>query len=295
MTDPTPTSARESGILRAMRRPGFTLIELLVVIATVALLLGLLLPALAGARMQAMAVKGGANLQQIGVALTSYAEQHDRTLPQMRLMPNGDEADGPTSEMFTWLYAGRRSAARVYRAHEIGADRKPLNGYLGDYGPDDEVEVMRDPLDNGTRDKALLSLARTDDDEGRATLYRLLGTSYLLNDHGLDRVPCPFVDIFPTLIPSEGGRMPMVATPSRTWLAAHATIYNYDDGGDQRMRWAPVSGDRGERASMVFNDGHVKTLVEVPAGLENSTPDYTFLPEPRWMERFEHLKDLVTH
>lgn len=277
-----------------MRSRGFTLIELLVVVAIVALLLGLLLPTLAGARREAMVIKGAANLQQLGVALQSYTTDHDRTLPQMRLLPNGEEGEGPTSAIFKWLYAGKRSSARVYRANGVGADRRPLNGYLGDFGPDDEVEICRDPLDGGTRDKALLSLAPKDDDAGRATVYGLLGTSYLLNDHGLDRVPCPFVDIFPTLIPSEGGRMPVVASPSRTWLAAQAPVYNYDDGRDAKMRWYPASGQTGERATMVFNDGHVKTMLTIAPGLENVTPDYTFLPEPRWMERFEHLKD-VTH
>lgn len=285
--------SRRRGYAVSMRRPGFTLVELLVVIALVALLMGMLLPALWGSRRQAMALKGGANLQQIGVALASYTQEHDRRLPQMRLLPSGQEGDGPTAGAFAWLYGGRRSAARVYRANEIGADRRPLNGYIGRYGPDDEVEVFHDPLDAGTRDKALLSLARKDDAAGRATVYRLLGTSYLLNNHGLDRVPCPFVDIFPTLIPSEGGRMPMVATPSRTWQAGHATMYAFDDGRDARMRWATSPERREERATLAFNDGHVATLVEVAPGLENVTRDYTFLPEPRWMERFEHLEGLV--
>ncbi len=62
-------------------RAGFTLIELLVVIAILALLIGILLPALSQARHQARRTACAANLRQVGVAIHLYAEDFEGSIP----------------------------------------------------------------------------------------------------------------------------------------------------------------------------------------------------------------------
>lgn len=60
---------------------GFTLVELLVTIAIIALLAGLLLPALATAKQAGFKASCVSNLRQVGIAIHSYASDSDGNIP----------------------------------------------------------------------------------------------------------------------------------------------------------------------------------------------------------------------
>ncbi len=59
------------------RQKGFTLIELLVVIAIIAVLMGILMPALQSAREQGQRASCLGNMRQLGLAWTMYADEND--------------------------------------------------------------------------------------------------------------------------------------------------------------------------------------------------------------------------
>ncbi|MBN2588379.1 MAG: type II secretion system protein [Sedimentisphaerales bacterium] len=65
-----------------MRRKGFTLVELLVVIAIIALLMGILMPALSRVRQIAFRLVCGTNLSGIGKAMLIYANDYNDGLPR---------------------------------------------------------------------------------------------------------------------------------------------------------------------------------------------------------------------
>jgi prepilin-type N-terminal cleavage/methylation domain-containing protein len=142
---------------------GFTLIELLVVIAIIALLIGVLLPALSKARRAGKMVKNDANLHGMGQVLTLYSNDYKSWYPVMPVPAsfdgkgkflNGQFLYGGVAGLFS-LYQTGDGVRQGYRAngrtfaiadevtacYSNGNNNPLLRSYISGFG------VLVNPLD----------------------------------------------------------------------------------------------------------------------------------------------------
>ncbi len=142
------------------RRAGFTLIELLVVIGIIAILAGMLLPALTQARRKAQRIQCQGNLRQIYLGVALYADDYSGRMPVAAPHElGGPQGIVPASD--PWLPARMFGGA-------LPAEQRPLNPYLP------AREVFRSPSDQGEP----LWWFDTADYQAKSTCYELYGSSY---------------------------------------------------------------------------------------------------------------------
>jgi prepilin-type N-terminal cleavage/methylation domain-containing protein len=257
------------------RRDGFTLIELLVVISIIALLVGILLPALGAARRSALSIKSVSNLRQVGIGLAAYTTDrrgyypiHSSSItkiagvkprwadyifpylnsPEVYRSPNLDEREMVELTKVFWHEVSTTDAEAAVRAG--GGTPRPV--------------VAEDPAVHG----------------GYGYNFQYLGnarSSVLFNGRDSDLLaPSDTVVVGDTAgsakngLPGDGGAAAYALDPPLGSKRGSGKGSYYEGGGDENtgaydtefkysLRSAPAERNNGQ-AGFVFADGHGTNL-----------------------------------
>lgn len=216
------------------QRKLFTLIELLIVIAILAILAGLLLPALNSARKTAKSAACKNNLKQLGLAFFQYEQESGR------LPAGNDQANGYPANQQNWM-------GKLWAAKLIPVEQESSGG--ANFG---NAKLLR-CMDPQISYAMISSLSKLEGISG-GDQYQNFADHYV----NLARITQPSIRYL--IVESNWGR-PVVPSGDRHYYQVHGP------GGSTELRsggvWLP-----GGNCNVEFLDGHVG---EIPYAIKTNT------------------------
>jgi prepilin-type N-terminal cleavage/methylation domain-containing protein len=251
-----------------MRRKGFTLVELLVVIAIIALLMGILMPALARVRQIAFRMVCGTNLSGIGKAMLIYANDYEDELPR-----SGGRNSTWAKTIPNWQALNRFGAYNVAADGTGGTANISSCFYLLVKYAEVTPKSFICKGDSGTSE-----FKPADDGAGNRDLIDLWDFGALPDTHCSYSYHMPF-GLFALTTSSEPGmavaadRNPWMDSPAATAKAFPGT-YN-PDGGKDAVKYGNAIAHQEDAQNVLFLDIHVGQQKNPFCGI-NDDNIYTF-------------------
>jgi prepilin-type N-terminal cleavage/methylation domain-containing protein len=252
-----------------MKRQGFTLVELLVVIAIIALLMGILMPALARVRQIAFRMVCGTNLSGIGKAMLIYANDYEDELPRA-----GGRNSTWAAKIPAWDATNRFDAYGVTAAGEGGTASISSCFYLLVKYAEVTPKSFICKGDSGTSE-----FKPADDGAGNIDLIDLWDFGEEPWTHCSYSYHMPF-GLYALTTSSEPGmavaadRNPWQASPAATAKDMSSSGFN-PDGGKEAVKAGNAIAHQEDAQNVLFLDIHVGQMKQPFCGI-NDDNIYTY-------------------